>query len=163
MFELQKIRHSLFELINKKIEIETNKHRYQGFMINIDPVTLTILIYNNDDIDQILMIFYHSIKSIKPIANCDEVFNQNFQKFCDKFFQISNVNPNEIDDTDENMKNSRQKLLDIFAKNNVPVEEIDQTLIAAYYVCIDPPYTLNDCKSSNMIVLDRIKSIIEQN
>ncbi|KAH7645816.1 Gem (Nuclear organelle) associated protein 6 [Dermatophagoides farinae] len=161
MYILNKIRHSLFKLINNKVEIEIGRHRYKGFLINVDPVTLTILIYNNEN-NQIQMIFHHSIKSIKQIADCDEIFDNDFRKFCDEFFQIENTNSHGIE-SNENMEDRRQKLLEIFAKNNVPVEEIDQSLIAAYYVCIDPPYTINDCKSSNMIVLSKIKSIIEQN
>lgn len=144
----------LKSMINHHVVIRTKKSHQKGYLVCCDPVSNTALIYN-DTQQTLTMIFINSIVSITQIDNslfsCD-----NFKQFCDDFFNKSNQHPT---DSDNNVR--RQFVLDLFSANNVPVEEVDDVLIAAYSVCINPPYTEHDCQSSNPIVLDRIKTILK--
>lgn len=150
-----------YELIRSKVKIETVKGNYSGYLLCLDPITLTLIIFN-DELNQIHLIFEHSVKSITKLnGNKTNQFKDiNFQQFCDQFFNIK-TNKNNI--SVENLKKRRQEVWNLLMKNNVPVvESSNDSLIAAYNVTINPPYTANDCSSSNTIVLGKIKSILEK-
>lgn len=148
-----------YELMRSKVKIITAKGNYSGYLLCVDPITLTLIIFD-DELNNIHLIFEHSIKSITKldINKINEFQDINFQQFCDKFFSIKTTN----NISEENLKKRRQDVWNLLIKNNVPVTESNGSLIAAYNVIINPPFTANDCSSSNTIVLGKIKSILEK-
>lgn len=100
----------------------------------------------------------HSIKHIETISppNQKEAFDS--VKVCRSYLDS---------DSDEqsagvNMESRRARLLAFLKCNNIPVEEVDDLLVAAYSVAINAPYTESNCKSTNAIVLERIQMFVKQ-
>ncbi len=150
-------REHLYSLLNYKVSVTSHSKLQEGYLVSVDPVTLTIVLY--DDIKESLtMILHHAIKSIEK---CDQQIKSfEFKKFCSNFF--GKVGEAAKTFTAEELQERRQRVLDLLHSNNVPVEDQDDLLIAAYSVSITPPYTELDCQSTNAVVLKRIQNIIKQ-
>jgi len=153
----------LYSLLNQKVTVVTSKKQDQnvGYLVCVDPVTLTIVLY--DDINQCLsMIFHHAIRTINKDEEHNEVHCLDFQKLCHDFFQLSRADEPVSVSVEEkaSLEERRSRVLNLLKENNVPVEEQDDLLIAAYGVCINPPYTEYDCKSNNALILSRIQNIL---
>lgn len=67
---------------------------------------------------------------------------------------IPNVSPEKL--------RRRSKIRIWLLKNQVPVEEEGDMLRVAGVLTISSPYKLEDCCSSNQIVLDRIQKLIQK-
>lgn len=148
----------LKSLINHKVSLKTSKsQQHRGYLICYDPITQAVVLYDDLQLTT-LLIFHHAIKSITKIDNNPLFSCDNFKEFCDDFFSKTSRELTSAVDCQERRKAVLEKL----STSNVPVEEIDDVLVAAYSVCIYPPYTQSTCQSANLIVLDRIKGILSE-
>ncbi|KAI2801412.1 hypothetical protein RDWZM_008422 [Blomia tropicalis] len=155
----------LYELLNYKIIAKTkNNQEHIGYLVCVDPISLTIILYNNErQPNTMMMITNHSIKSIQKLDSESICPIDNFQHLCDTFFEIQQQKiVSKIEFTDDELKQRRINMLQLMKANNVPVEEQDDALIVAYSVCINPPYMESDCLSNNPVVLERIRDIIRK-
>jgi len=147
----------LYSLLNKMVLVKSRRREQSGQLVCVDPVTLTIVLY--DSLNQCLsMIFHHAIISISEIEQSSDSGNVDFKKLCDDFFEVCSSAKSQLSPAETLERRSR--VLDLLKENNVPVEEQDDLLLAAYSVCISPPYSESDCKSSNALILSRIQDII---
>lgn len=148
------------ELVNFKVKVtlKTPPGARQGILLAVDPNTKAIML---EETESVSCFPAHSIESIaKASAEASQREMPNLKEYCDRLFNIHP--PPMLDSVDNQLKmlQRREGLLAYLNENNIPVEEIDDLLLAAYSVSISPPYGESDCKSSNAIVLNRIKTIV---
>lgn len=150
-------REYLYSFLNYKITVTSHCGLQEGYLVSVDPATLTIVLY--DDIKESLsMILHHGVKSIQK---CDQPKKCiEFKELCSNFFGKNEKAAKTF--TTEELEERRERVLDLLRSNNVPVEDQDDLLIAAYSVSITPPYTDLDCQSTNAVVLNRIQNMIKQ-
>lgn len=135
-------------LIGKTVEVEMiNNKTYVGFVYCIDPVTENIVLVNKAsethyDTDLLLG---QCVKNINVISEdiCD-----------DKIFQFKTETDHP--DLDKKRKNLKEWLTNHF----IDVAEDGEELKIGDDLVISPPYTINDCVSSNTIILERIRTIL---
>lgn len=148
----------LYSLLNYRITVTNHYGLQEGYLVSVDPVTLTIVLY--DDIKETLsMILHHSVKSIQKCETPMKCID--FKELCSNFFGKTKQAAKTF--TTEELEERRQRVLGLLQSNNVPVEDQDDLLIAAYSVSITPPYTDLDCQSTNAVVLNRIQNMIKEN
>ena len=155
-------REHLYSLLNHKVLVVTSHlDQQEAYLVCVDPVTLTIVLY--DLIHQSLsMVLHHAIKSIEVKQDQEnDLDNIDFKQICANFFGISPVATSNAYSQAE-LQERRERALKLLKANNVPVEENDNLLIAAYSVCINAPYPESDCQSTNALILSRIQNILKE-
>ena len=155
-------RDHLYSLLNHKIVLTSAAGQQEGYLVCVDPVTLAIVLY--DDVHQRLsMVMHHALKSINKSDQLENNPNNiDFKQLCGDFFGLSTTGTNAKLHTPSEQRERRERVLSLLRTNNVPVEEKDDLLIAAYSVCINAPYTESDCQSTNALILSRIQNILKQ-
>lgn len=157
-------RQQLYKLLNEKVLVQTvakNQPATEGYLVCVDPQTLTLVLYD-DTRQTFTMILSHAVKTI---SKCESPESQslpgsfNFTEVCSTFFGISTTSPGEQYTAGE-LSQRRQTVLNWMATNAVPVEELDDALIAAYSVIINAPYTTADCQSTNALLLSKVQKIL---
>lgn len=63
----------------------------------------------------------------------------------------------------EELKKRRQSLRQWIEKNHIPVKEEGEMLRVANVLTISSPYGVDDCSSSNEIILSRVQSLVQSN
>lgn len=153
---------SLF--VNRRVKITLNDHKKTvqcGYLACVDPESDAMLVFDQSD-NRLCLLFKHSVKSIEelPTNESHDVAPVDLKHLCDEFFGPEEARGAELGE--EDCEARRKRVMQVLASHNVPVEEVDHTLIAAYCVSITPPYTINQCKSFNPIVLGRIQQFMQQ-
>lgn len=78
--------------------------------------------------------------------------------------QVHNPIPNDTDTkplSADQLEIRRIKLMELFAANRVDLtQEADGVLSVNNVVSISPPYSVNHCTGTNVIVLDRVKKLM---
>lgn len=78
--------------------------------------------------------------------------------------QVHNPIPNDTDTkplSADQLEIRRIKLMELFAANRVDLtQEADGVLSVNNVVSISPPYSVNHCSGTNVIVLDRVKKLM---
>ena len=153
----------LFSLLNQQVHVRTSRRTHSGELVCVDPVSLLVVLYDRAN-QQMSMLLHHAITSIEPSSEQpqSDLHNVDFKQICDNFFghPLTSSAAAVSEQSLVEQQQRRSRVLDLLHENNVPVEEQDELLIAAYSVAIYPPYTEADCKSSNAIILGRIQTII---
>lgn len=93
----------------------------------------------------------HAVQQVQVLKVADQETAERIQA-CFLSPTIQNVNPEKL----------RSKIRIWLLKNQVPVEEEGDKLRVAGILTISSPYKLEDCCSSNQIVLDRIQKLIQK-
>ena len=98
----------------------------------------------NDEIDNIELI------EDKNPTNTDELFQSLFQTI-------------NIEQPKENLNEKRIKLIDLLEKNRIPIKLSDNNIISIMdSVFIPSPYNIENCESTNEIILNRVMKLIQQ-
>lgn len=95
----------------------------------------------------------HAVQQVQVLKVADQETAERFQA-CFLPPTIQNVSPEKL--------RRRSKIRIWLLKNQVPVEEEGDMLRVAGVLTISSPYKLEDCCSSNQIVLDRIQKLIQK-
>lgn len=140
--------------VNHRVEVErTDKMKNIGWVYTIDPVTRTIVLYEElGEKAKLTTVFSHAICNIDII-----------EKPCDRINEIFRCLDNEKKDdlSDEEMEKRRGDLKNWLEKNRLPVQESGETLKIANALDIFPPYTPESCQSNNEVILSRVRNIIK--
>lgn len=153
----------LISYVYKYVNISTNNGQsYSGYVYTIDPVSQNcVLISLSEDNEfsdeQMKIISGHNISSILVLDEGTQFYKDKL----DSLFRNSEVSTNILED------DLHKKLLKIkswLIKNRIPValSEFDSrilTISEALY--IEPPYGLENCISTNEVVLARIQSLLK--
>jgi hypothetical protein len=98
----------------------------------------------NDEIDNIEL-----TEDINQ-TNTDELFQS--------LFQVIN-----IEQPKENLNEKRIKLIDLLEKNRIPIKLSDDNIISIMdSVFIHSPYNIENCESTNEIILNRVLKLLQQ-
>lgn len=63
----------------------------------------------------------------------------------------------------EELRRRRESLRQWIEKNHIPVKEEGEMLRVANVLTISSPYSVDDCCSSNEIILSRVQSLVQSN
>ena len=100
----------------------------------------------NDEIENIELVHQET----NPTADRDQLFNSLFQV-------VSIEQPNE------NLDEKRKNLVDWLIKNRIPIKCSDDNLINIMdSVFIHSPYNIENCESTNEIILNKVINLIKQ-
>lgn len=151
----------IVKLINYRVKVTTiNNTTCVGFLQTIDPVsgTLVIISHSNDNENgsstNLHFIISHSINSFQVL---DEKIEPKLKSKIDLL-----INPT-VKLSDSEMKTRKQKLIDWFKLNRIPIENKENNeLKVASMVILKPPYSKNDCVCSNDIVVRRIHDLMDR-
>jgi len=151
------------KFIDKYIQIElVNGTIFGGECYTVDPVSgcVILIICNENEEFCTQVIMKHAIKSFKLQENeCENSQNlKDFKKrLDDKLFRSSGCGGSQ-----ETTKR-KEILFDWLKKNQLPVELTDTESLSVVngMATIEPPYTVDCCRSTNTIVLDKVMKIIK--
>ncbi|CAH1396852.1 unnamed protein product [Nezara viridula] len=132
--------------IDRNIVVETNDGvKHEGSLYTVDPVSESILLVTKKEKGfSIELIFKHAIHNL---------------------ISVGELNPVKLGEEEKNVENLsviRERLKDWLSKNLVPFEESGECLKLAGQLTINPPYGIDNCISSNEMVLCKIQKLIER-
>ena len=130
---------------------------YTGRVYTVDPVSQAIVLANFDGqtLIQYVAVMGHAIESIA-------IMDDNIEKYKDTLdclFRSKDdvlLGPEELDQ-------KKEKLRLWLLKNRIPVVisgENSEILMVSDVLSIEPPYGIDDCQSTNEIVLGRIQGLV---
>lgn len=136
-------------LIGKKVEVElTDNNVYSGLFYCIDPVSETIILVNKDnETYNTDLLLGTSIKNINILS--EEISN-------DEIFQITD------EEEESRCSENKIKIKNWLKKHLIKVEDIEDVLYIGDDLKIYPPYLIENCISSNTIILQRVQDILSK-
>lgn len=157
--EVAKYRGQKVEIILKKNSIHIN-----GYIKTIDPLSKTVVLINFDEIKQdvplqVMLISDHAIDSIS-LMDAEPIDKYRLDLVKDLW-----RNGKIVDQVDEgSVKERRDRLFKwIKEDNRMPIElNDDGSMVVASILTIRSPFRCEDCFCSNEIILNNIKTIINQ-
>lgn len=153
-----------FSFFEKFICIElVNGKCLKGECFTIDPITksIVIVVQNNDvEMFSIEVVMQHAVKSInreEDLSKDNTLFTTFKKSLCSKLFGGKDKFDKEL------LLKRKQTLLCWFKKNQLPVELTDSDTFSVVHgvAMIEPPYTVECCRSTNTIILDKVMKIIK--
>lgn len=144
--------------IYKHVSVVTeDEEEHVGWVYTIDPVSQSfVLVHFSEDRTQLSILFRPSITKVSILAESLPGIKQRLDAlFQPKIFaQVS----------EEELKLRKQKLKMWLEKNRLPVQVTgvnEEVLTISDALLIQPPYGVDDCHSTNEIVLGRIQGLIK--
>lgn len=116
------------------------------------PFSLVLVNFKKEGGAVVQVVTGHAVQQVQVLKAADQETAERIQA-CFLPPMIQNVSPEKL---------RRSKIRIWLLKNQVPVEEEGDKLRVAGVLTISSPYTLEDCCSSNQIVLDRIQKLIQK-
>ena len=152
------------EYVGKNIQIQCkNGETQSGHCYTIDPISNTIvLLYFSEGSPKIRFVLEHAIEAVSQLdQNCDsEILPEEFITQLDGFLFDKAGFSRSCKPIQLEVR--RLKLKKWFHLNRLPVEEEGLILsVANGQAMIEPPYTINSCRSANTIVLDRVMKLVK--
>ncbi|XP_069788056.1 gem-associated protein 6 [Narcine bancroftii] len=149
------------KFLNKEVKVTADeKNTYQGWVFTVDPVTGSIVLVNFIDAGKVsvVTVMGHAIQAVELInegeSNITEKLSALFMPAATRTY------------SNEELEQRKSRLKSWLEKNRIPVsEQGDQNkmLCVAGVLTVSPPYNLEDCNSSNEIILSRVQSLISCN
>nr|XP_056709276.1 gem-associated protein 6 [Euleptes europaea] len=145
--------------VNKEVKVlAAEKHRYQGWVLTVDPVSANILLAHplENGKNSISAVLGHAVQEVEIVTEADDEMKE---KLAHLFM------PEERQTyIQEELDRKKTSLKDWLEANHIPVKEQGEsqmTLCVAGVLIIDPPYRAEDCSSSNEIILSRVQGLIQ--
>ncbi|CAH1794196.1 unnamed protein product [Owenia fusiformis] len=130
---------------------------HYGWVYTIDPVSETIVLAQfTDSSTDIAMVLGHSVKSIR-------VTNSNTETHKEKLKTLF-LFKNTAEYSKEDLQKRKFKIKSWLEKNRLPVcvsGDNNDVLSISDALFIEPPYSVDDCRSTNEIILGRIQGLIK--
>ncbi|VDP89803.1 unnamed protein product [Echinostoma caproni] len=158
--------------IGKRVRLYCDSNRtFEGYVYTIDPVSGNYVIFRSLDHP-----YAPTIVSGEMVSRVEELespiprdkISSLFEKF-DAEFALGeqpdrltfDCSLSQMPDTDE-LERRRLKVIQLFSANRIDlVKEENGVLSVNNVVFIAPPYTINHCTGSNVVVLNRVKKLME--
>ena len=151
------------EFLDKFICLQfKNGKQVCGECFTVDPITSTVVLITkkpdcNLTIDVVLS---HELMHVK-VMDIEHINRMEYLQFKEIF--LKKLLPKQDQFTSEDLLKRRNKLHQLLELNRLPVciEENDVLSVVNGIAFIEPPYTVDSCRSTNTIVLDRVMRIVE--
>jgi hypothetical protein len=150
----------LFDYVNKYVCVtcKSNRKQINGWVYTIDPLTLsTVLIeFENEELAQVNVINGEEIdKIIKITKQTTPIIEE----------KLSNLFKNKmVQQNNEILVERKKKLVEILDKNRIPYVENEENNLFSIMdsVVIRAPYFVENCESTNEIILKNIQNIVSK-
>ncbi|XP_055934209.1 gem-associated protein 6-like [Argiope bruennichi] len=142
----------------KYVKVDTHsKTVHTGWLKDIDPLTGNLVLVNFNDNgsrnESVILIKGHSYKSVEVVRE-DELMKNAIQHFFDEEAAERLTTPAS------DIIKRKKRLLSWLERNRLETKESDDNIIVCNSVTIHPPYTSEDCVSSNGRVLVMTRNLI---
>ncbi|KAM9382461.1 gem-associated protein 6 [Phaethornis superciliosus] len=145
--------------VNKMVKVvAVEKHEYEGWVLTVDPVSASIILatYLENEKVSISVVLGPAVQKVEILKEGDDEMKQRLSSiFAPE--ESKAYSPEEL----EERKNCLKTWLET---NHIPVTEQGEsgrTLCVAGVLTIDPPYSPEECSSSNEIILSRVQGLIQ--
>ncbi|XP_077191650.1 gem-associated protein 6 [Paroedura picta] len=145
--------------VNKEVEVlDAEKHKYQGWVLTVDPVSANILLAHPLENGKMSFsaVLGHAVQGVEILTEADDEMKE---KLACLFMPEEKQKYSQ-----EELERKKTSLKDWLETNHIPVKEQGEsqaTLCVAGVLTIDPPYRPEDCSSSNEIILSRVQGLIQ--
>ncbi|KAA3678404.1 gem associated protein 6 [Paragonimus westermani] len=157
---------TLTSLINKRVKFHCQYGRcFEGFVYTVDPNSGNCIIYP-DPVEQPnspLIICGWAIMKTEVVqfelpADVAKVFD----RFSNEMLSEHTRNESKCFLSPEAIQARKHKLLDLFQTHQIELSMSEPDVLTVNNVVfINPPYTVESCTGSNIIVLNRVRKLIE--
>ncbi|KAL8591015.1 hypothetical protein ACOMHN_021780 [Nucella lapillus] len=146
------------QYVYKKVSVVANDgSEHEGWVYTIDPVSQSIvLVQFVEEQTQLSIIMKDTVNKMTILADS----NPGIKTKLDAMFRPKT----EMKLSEEDLKAKKMKLKSWLEKNRLPVEitgSHEEVLTISGALTIQPPYDVNDCHSTNEIILGRIQGLIK--
>ncbi|XP_076458197.1 gem-associated protein 6-like [Babylonia areolata] len=146
------------QYVYKKVSVVTSDgSEHEGWVYTIDPVSQSIvLVQFVEERTQLSIILRDAVNKTTILAES----NPSIKEKLDALFHATD----ELKLSDEDVKAKKLRLKSWLEKNRLPVEMTgshEEVLTISGALTIQPPYSVNDCHSTNEIILGRIQGLIK--
>ncbi|NXY50798.1 GEMI6 protein, partial [Ceuthmochares aereus] len=145
--------------VNRMVKVAAiEKHEYEGWVVTVDPVSANIVLatFSENEEVSISVVLGHAVQEVKILEEGDDEMKQRLSCiFAPE--ESKTYSPEELG----KRKNDLKTWLET---NHIPVTEEGEsgrTLCIAGVLTIDPPYSPEQCSSSNEIILSRVQGLIQ--
>lgn len=152
--------------VGKYISISlVNGEMLHGFCYTIDPVTLSVILIVKDLHKSgkfiTKLVTQHSVKDVMAINIPLDYQGKNFEHYLERLNDALKGNSMELGPSE--IFKRKEKLCNWLNMNHLPVLERGDNILSVVngVAMIEPPYTVESCRSSNTIVLDRVMKIVK--
>ncbi|XP_028830307.1 gem-associated protein 6 [Denticeps clupeoides] len=129
--------------------------QYEGWVFTVDPVSASVVLVNFPKKGQtcVQVVMGHAVETVEILKEADENITM----------QLTNMFSPAATETlsNEELEHRGQDLCKWLEKNRIPVMKEGQTLRVASVLTINAPYRIEDCSSSNEIILARVQSLLQ--
>ncbi|XP_075718909.1 gem-associated protein 6 [Rhinoderma darwinii] len=145
--------------VNKEVTVLADeKNEYQGWVVTIDPVSASVVLvtFEDDQKTSVRMVMGHAVQKVEILKESDEVTKH-------KLINLFNLQGSSTYNK-EDLETKKLNLKSWLQQNNIPVTEQGEsmrTLCVAGVLTVDPPYSPENCNSTNEIILSRIQGLIQ--
>nr|KAG5704116.1 hypothetical protein BaRGS_009646 [Batillaria attramentaria] len=148
------------QYVYKQVSVVTeDEEEHVGWVYTIDPVSQTfVLVQFLDDNRQVLILPGTSVTKVTVLAESAD--SDGIKEKLDALFRPQT----EALFSEEELRGRKQKLKMWLEKNRLPVQVTGskgEVLTISDALMIQPPYDVNDCHSTNEIILGRIQGLIK--
>ena len=145
------------DYVYKEVMVIACEKEYKGWLLTTDPVSANIVLVNflEDGRLSVTGIMGHSVQTVETISEGDHRVREKLMHV----FAAGDCKGYSPEDLEEK-RTSLKKWLE---KNHIPVTEqgMQKGLCVAGVLTIEPPYSPENCSSSNEIILSRIQDLIQ--
>ncbi|NWX43883.1 GEMI6 protein, partial [Steatornis caripensis] len=145
--------------VNKMVKVAAiEKHEYEGWVLTVDPVSASIVLamYLENEKVSVSVVLGHAVQEVEILKEGDDEMKQRLS--C--IFAPEESKAYSL----EELKKKKNDLKTWLETNHIPVTEQGEsgrTLCVAGLLTIDPPYSPDECSSSNEIILSRVQRLIQ--
>ena len=142
-----------------------NGEMLHGFCYTIDPVTLSFILIVKDlqGTGKFVtkLVIQHSVKDVMTVNIPLDYQSENFENYLERLNDVLKGNSMEMDPSE--IFRRKEKLCNWLNLNHLPVLEREDNILSVVngVAMIEPPYTVESCRSSNTIVLDRVMKMVK--
>merc|ERR1712025_243048 len=146
-------------LVCQVVEVTTEDgETHIGTVYTVDPVSETVVLVkeNNDGGLQLNVLMGHAVQSTEVLGECEASLREKIEKL----FRSADV----VNLTKDELVKRRTQLYNWLIKNRIPIEvsaDNEEVLSISDALYIEPPYSVESCRSTNEIVLGRVQGLIK--
>ncbi|XP_012561809.2 uncharacterized protein LOC105847063 [Hydra vulgaris] len=150
------------EFIDKFVCLQfKNGKKLCGECFTIDPVTNSVVLITKKISNLMVeVVLSHDLIDIQ-VMDIEHINRAEYLQFKEVF--LRKLFPEQHLFTSEDLLKRRDKLYQLLELNRLPVTVQDNGILSVVngIALIEPPYTVDTCRSANTIVLDRVMRIVE--
>ncbi|NXA86557.1 GEMI6 protein, partial [Melanocharis versteri] len=138
--------------------VAVEKQEYEGWCLTVDPVSASIVLamLPENEKGSLSFVMGHAIQEVEILQEADSDMKQRLARISAPE-ESQAYSPEELDQR----KNALKTWLET---NHIPVGEqgeLGRTLSVAGVLTIDPPYSPEQCSSTNEIILSRVQGLVQ--